>query len=88
MHERVDLTRQGSVVDEKVFFDGELRIKALKVAGAIVAHTMAQGEILGARGRGREWDRPGQSLGGLWRAPASLAQTRFAPLRSGATPPE
>ena len=49
MQERVRVARQESIVDEEVFFDRELRITALKVASPIVAHAMAQDQILGAR---------------------------------------
>ena len=43
------VARQESIIDEEVFFDRELWITTLKVASAIVAHTVAQDQILGAR---------------------------------------
>jgi hypothetical protein len=49
VQERMRVARQESVIDEEVFFNRELWITTLKIAGAIVAHTMAQGKILGAR---------------------------------------
>jgi hypothetical protein len=46
MQERMRVARQEPIVDEEVFFDCELWITTLKVARTIVAHAMAQGQIL------------------------------------------
>ena len=51
MQERMRVARQESIVDEEVFFDRELWITTLKVASTIVARTMAEDQVLGARWR-------------------------------------
>ena len=45
------LARQETVVDEEGLFDGQARVAALQVAGAIVLHAMREDQILGASGR-------------------------------------
>lgn len=50
MHQRVVRARQKPVIDERVFLDRERRVKSLEVAGAIRDDTMAQCQILRARG--------------------------------------
>jgi hypothetical protein len=44
-------TRQETVVDEEVLFDGQLRVATFQIARAVTAHAMAQRQILCARGR-------------------------------------
>ena len=51
MHERVRRARQEAVIDEEIFFDEQARIAPLKIAGAVVAHAVAQDQILRAGGR-------------------------------------
>ena len=51
MHGRPHVSRQESIVDEEILFDVERWIAALEVAHAIVLHSMAQDQILRARGR-------------------------------------
>ena len=45
------VARKESIIDEEVFFDRELWITTLKVASTIVARTMAEDQVLGARWR-------------------------------------
>ncbi len=49
VHQAVGVARQEAVVDEEVLIDAELRIAPLEVAGAVVAHAVAQREVLRAR---------------------------------------
>src|SRR5713226_1812398 len=51
MHQRVYGTRHEAVVDEEILLDAELRVAAFEVAGTVVLDAMAQGKVLGARGR-------------------------------------
>ena len=49
VHQRLYGPRKEAVVEKVVFLDRQRRIQAFQVAGAVVAHAMAQGEILRAR---------------------------------------
>ena len=51
MHQRVHRARHEAVVDEEVLFDGQPGIAPLEVAGAVVAHAVAQRQVLRARRR-------------------------------------
>jgi hypothetical protein len=51
MHQGMVRARQKAVVDEKVFFDRQPRIAPLEVTGTVVAHAVAQRQVLGARRR-------------------------------------
>ena len=46
MHQRLQGSGYESIVDEKVFLDAEFRVVALKIAGAVILHTMAQNQVL------------------------------------------
>jgi hypothetical protein len=41
--------RQEAIVDEEVFFQRQPRVAALQLAGAVVAHAVAQDQVLRAR---------------------------------------
>jgi hypothetical protein len=66
VHQLVRVARQEAVVDEVVLFQRHPRVPALQVAGAVVAHALAQRQVLGAC---RRTDRVGlheaQPLHGL-----------------------
>ena len=51
MHERMMIARQESVVDEKVFFQPQLRVEAFQIACPVSRHPMAQGQVLRPSGR-------------------------------------
>ena len=84
------VARQESIVDEEVFFDRELWITTLKVASTIVARTMAEDQVLGARWRAN-WiglnkaqalDRTGERHGAeqcsRYRVPTKLCEGDWA----------
>jgi hypothetical protein len=48
MHQRVHRFWHEAVVDERVFLDRQTGVSALEVAGAIIAHAVAQGQVLRA----------------------------------------
>jgi hypothetical protein len=48
VHEREVLARQEAVVDQAVFLDGQARVAAFEIAGAVVLHAVAQREVLRA----------------------------------------
>ncbi len=50
MHQRLNSTRQESVVDEEVLLDAELRVATLEVAGTVALHPVAQDQVLRPRG--------------------------------------
>ena len=48
MHQRLHFARHEAVVDEKIFFDAELGVVALKITGAVIFYAMTQDEVLRA----------------------------------------
>ena len=50
MHERLDGTGHKAVVDEEVLLNAELGVAAFEVAITVVLNTMAQHQVLSARG--------------------------------------
>ena len=50
VHQRVVLAADEAVVDEEIFFDGQARVAALQVAGAVVGNAVAKGQVLRACG--------------------------------------
>ena len=91
MQERMRVARQESIVDEEVFFDRELWITTLEVASTIVAHTMAEDQVLGARWRAnwiglnkaqaldRARERHGAEQCSRYRVPTKLCEGDRAP---------
>jgi hypothetical protein len=51
VHEVGVRTRQEAVVDEEILLDAEPGVAALQLAGAVVAHAVAQREVLRTRRR-------------------------------------
>jgi hypothetical protein len=49
MQQRFELATQKSIVDEEVFLERELRVRALEVTCAVVADAVSKGEVLSAR---------------------------------------
>jgi hypothetical protein len=54
MHQRLQESGYEAIVDEKVFLDAEFHVVALKIAGMVILHPMAQDQVFR---RGRRADR-------------------------------
>ena len=51
MHQRVDLARHESVVDEEVLVHVDRRVRSLEIARVVVGNTVTQNQVLRSRGR-------------------------------------
>ena len=51
MHERLNLPRHETIVDEKIFVDAKLRVTPFQIPGTIPLHAVPQDQILRARRR-------------------------------------